>query len=66
MNFSFRLATIDDTEAIRVLAEKTFCDTYAELNTPENMEIHVAKNFSSETILADLQSLQNQYFVIES
>jgi ribosomal protein S18 acetylase RimI-like enzyme len=66
MNFSFRLATIDDTEAIRVLAENTFRDTYAELNTPENMEIHVAKNFSSETILADLQSLQNQYFVIES
>lgn len=65
MNFSVRLATAKDTEAIRLLAEKTFRDTYTEFNTPENMETHVAKNFSSEAILADLQSPQNQYFIIE-
>lgn len=65
MNFIFRLATISDTEAICVLAEKTFRDTYTEFNTPENMEIHVAKNFSTEAILADLQNNQNQYFIIE-
>lgn len=65
MNFIFRVATIDDTEAIRQLAEKTFRDTYTEFNTPENMETHVAKNFSSEAISSDLKSPQNQYFIIE-
>lgn len=66
MNFNFRLATISDTATICRLAEKTFRDTYTEFNTPENMEAHVAKNFSSEAILADLQNPQNQYFIIES
>lgn len=66
MIFNFRLATINDSESIRSLAEKTFRDTYTEFNTPENMETHVAKNFSSEAILEDLHNTQNQYFIIEN
>ena len=65
MIFNFRLANLNDAPLLRKLSEDTFRDTYTEFNTPENMETHVSKNFSSEAILEDLQSPQNQYFIIE-
>lgn len=65
MVFNFRLANINDAILLRKLSEDTFRDTYTEFNTPENMEAHVAKNFSIEAITNDLQSPQYQYFIIE-
>lgn len=65
MTSNFRLANLNDTPLLRKISEQTFRDTYTEFNTPENMEAHVAKNFSTEAIIADLQSPQNQYFIIE-
>lgn len=65
MVFNFRLANVNDAILLRKLSEDTFRDTYTEFNTPENMEAHVAKNFSIEAIVNDLQSPQNQYFIIE-
>ncbi|CAH0996866.1 Spermidine/spermine N(1)-acetyltransferase [Emticicia aquatica] len=65
MNYQFRLANIEDLADLRQLSEKTFRDTYTVFNTPENMELHVAKNFSLESIKNDLQKNENQYFVIE-
>lgn len=64
MNFEFRLANLDDAAAIRQLSEKTFRDTYTIYNTPENMEAHVAKNFSLEKIESELQESDSQYFII--
>ncbi len=65
MVFNFRLANVNDAILLRKLSEDTFRDTYTEFNTPENMEAHIAKNFSIEAIINDLQSPQNQYFIIE-
>ena len=61
-----RLATISDKENLRQLAEITFRDTYTAFNTAENMENHVAKNFSLQQIEAELQSPACQYIVIET
>jgi diamine N-acetyltransferase len=66
MNFKFRLATKTDVDSICILAEKTFRDTYSEFNTPENMELHVAKNFSTSQIEKELQASDCQYFIVES
>ncbi len=66
MDFQIRFATSDDATELRNLSEKTFRDTYTELNTPENMEQHVAEKFTPEKIENDLQSTDNQHFVIES
>lgn len=65
MNFDIRLANLEDILAIRALAEKTFRDTYTAFNTPQNMELHVAENFSVEAISKDLQFVDNQYIIIE-
>lgn len=65
MIFNFRLANLNDVTLLRTLSEQTFRDTYTEFNTPENMEAHVAKNFSMETITKDLQNADYQCFVVE-
>jgi ribosomal protein S18 acetylase RimI-like enzyme len=64
MNFLFRLANLEDAAAIRQLSEKTFRDTYTSYNTPENMEQHVAKNFTLPQIEKELQEADSQYFII--
>jgi ribosomal protein S18 acetylase RimI-like enzyme len=61
-----RLATLSDSPRLRELSETTFRDTYAEYNTPENMEKHVSKNFSLYQIDAELQDSANQYIVYEN
>ncbi len=65
MNYQFRLANFEDAAAIRQLSEKTFRDTYAIYNTPENMKQHVAKNFTLKQIENELQDTDSQYFIIE-
>lgn len=66
MDFQIRFATLEDTTELRDLSEATFRDTYTALNTPENMEQHVAEKFTLEKIKNDIQSTDNQHFVIES
>jgi diamine N-acetyltransferase len=66
MNFIYRTPSLNDTDAICILSEKTFRDTYSEFNTPENMEEHVARNFSRHQIEKELQDAGCQYFIIES
>lgn len=60
-----RLATLNDALRLRDLSEITFRDTYTAYNTPENMEHHVAKNFSLQQIEKELQDATNQYVVCE-
>ncbi|WP_259015435.1 GNAT family N-acetyltransferase [Emticicia fluvialis] len=60
-----RLAAITDAPPLRELSETTFRDTYTEYNTPENMEKHVAKNFTIEQIEKELKDPANQYVVCE-
>jgi diamine N-acetyltransferase len=58
MNYQFRLANLEDAAA-------TFRDTYTVYNTSENMEQHVAKNFSLQQIEKELRDADSQYFIIE-
>ncbi|RFS15443.1 GNAT family N-acetyltransferase [Emticicia sp. C21] len=60
-----RLATLADAPNLRELSEITFRDTYTAHNTSENMERHVAKNFSLNQIETELQDSTNQYVVCE-
>lgn len=43
-----RYAVPDDAATLAALAERTFRDTYAAFNTPENMTAHLAATFSPE------------------
>ncbi|MBL8265553.1 GNAT family N-acetyltransferase [Steroidobacter sp.] len=51
----FRRATDRDASSLATLAEKTFRDTYAQFNTPENMEHHCSKSFGEHIQLAEIR-----------
>ena len=65
MNIQIELAKLEDASAIRYLAEKTFLDTFAEFNTPEDVEEYVAKNFKLEKIITDIQTPDNQFVTLK-
>jgi diamine N-acetyltransferase len=60
-----RPATLQDAAALRDLTERTFRDTYAAFNTPENMERHVRQKFGLDQIQAELSDGQLSHWVVE-
>ena len=60
MTHRIRIGGVVDAEAVARLAERTFRETFAADNTPENMDAYVAGSFSTERVrkeLADPASL---------
>lgn len=50
-----RLSTFEDTTPMRDLAIKSFCDTFAESNTPEDMEAFLLDSYS-------LKKMQEEFY----
>lgn len=48
MSTEIRAAGPDDAAAVAALARETFIDTYSEFNTPQDMALHVMRNFGSD------------------
>ena len=51
-----RQATVADAAALAEIAERTFRDTFAEHNTPEDLETYVASAYSEEKQRRELES----------
>ncbi len=58
-------AKIEEAQSLRDFLELTFKDTYSSQNSPEDIVKHVANKFNLETILAELQNDDYQYFVVK-
>jgi diamine N-acetyltransferase len=65
IRMNIRYGTIDDAEMLSELGAKTFFDTFAKDNTPENMAAHLEKSFSPEIQLAELSYPDNIFLVAE-
>jgi len=52
--FTTRKASLDDVDALVKVSVKTFRDTFAEANTKEDMKIYLAKAFSRDQIIKEL------------
>lgn len=52
---TIRYAVPEDAAALAALGAKTFQDTYAAFNTPENMAMHIAAAFSPERQRAEIE-----------
>jgi diamine N-acetyltransferase len=52
--FTTRLATLDDVDTLVNVSVKTFRDTFAEVNTKEDMKIYLAKAFSRDQLLKEI------------
>ena len=63
---NIRYGTTDDAEMLSQLGAKTFYDTFAKDNTPEDMDVHLKKSFSSEIQFNELSAPENIFLIIEA
>lgn len=56
-------ARLDDLAALQSISIATFTDTYAASNTPENMELYLAENFTEQSLRAELTDPSTSLFI---
>ncbi len=60
-----RRADAADAAALAALAERTFRDTFAEVNTPENMAAHAAASYGTDKQRAEIESDEIRTLLLE-
>lgn len=63
---NIRHATAADAEMLSKLGAKTFYDTFARDNTPENIAAHLKNSFAPEIQLTELSDPNNVFLIIEN
>ena len=58
-----RKATISDLQIIQEISKQTFLETFAEVNTPENMENYVRENFNPEQIASEINNSNSAFYL---
>ena len=62
MNIEFKKCTLTDLDVLREFAADIFYKTFADLNTPENMEAYLKTAFSAEQIRAELLNENSAFY----
>lgn len=62
---TLRKATISDAKQLAQLAERTFRETFAAMNTPEDMELHAQSSYSEEIQASEISNPQMVTFLSE-
>ncbi len=63
---TIRNASISDAGVLAELGRQTFYDTFAEHNTPEDMDSYIKEAFTVERLISELQEPGAVYLVAES
>jgi ribosomal protein S18 acetylase RimI-like enzyme len=58
-----RKATISDLEIIQQISKQTFTETFAAVNTPENMENYVRENFNSVQVASEINNRESAFYL---
>lgn len=58
--------TVSDLETIQNISIQTFKETFAAVNTPENMTYYVKESFNSEQLTTELNNANSQFYVVYS
>ena len=53
-----------DVDILRRLLSKTFSETFAHMNTPENMELYMSQAFARERILEELENQDSAFYLL--
>ena len=59
-------ALLSDLEVIRNISINSFVETFAEVNTPENIENYIQDSFSSTQLKTELENPSSQFFIAYS
>jgi diamine N-acetyltransferase len=55
-------ASILDIETLQTIGKQTFFETFAEVNTEENMANYLAESFSIEKLLGELSNSESEFY----
>lgn len=58
-----RKATISDLESIQEISKQTFVETFADVNTPKNMENYVREKFNSEQVASEINNPESAFYL---
>ena len=53
-----------DVDILCSLLAKTFSETFAHMNTPENMELYLSQAFARERILEELENQDSAFYLL--
>lgn len=62
---NIRYGTTEDVRTLSELGARTFFDTFAKDNTPENLAAYLRASFSLEIQLAELSAPENVFLIVE-
>ncbi len=63
-NIHLKKCTLDDSETLRSIGRETYSDTFASMNTQENMDAYLNSAFSSEQIQSDLEKDSSAFYFL--
>jgi ribosomal protein S18 acetylase RimI-like enzyme len=55
--------TLSDLEALQFICKKTFIQTFADLNTPENIENYLQENFSESQLISEINNPNSHFYL---
>ncbi|MBA4318517.1 MAG: GNAT family N-acetyltransferase [Flavobacterium sp.] len=58
-----RKATISDLQIIQKISKQTFTETFAAVNTAENMENYFRENFNSAQVASEINNLNSAFYL---
>ena len=64
MNILFRSCTADDLELLQAFSRKTYFETFAAANTPENMAAYLDQAFETEKLRSELSNEYSSFFFL--
>ena len=64
MNLTFRPCTMSDLETLRDFSRTNFYETFAHLNTPENMEAYLNEAFDTEKLRGELSNPASFFYFL--
>lgn len=59
-------ASLSDLETIQIISTQTFSETFAEVNTPQNIENYNRESFNLEQLTSELTNPSSQFFLAYS
>lgn len=58
-----RKASLSDLEAIKTIARQTFTETFAEVNTPENIFNYLEENFNTAQLSIEVSNPESSFYL---
>ena len=64
MDISLKLSGVEDLDTLRELSIRTYYETFAALNTSENMQEYLHRAFNKEKLLEELTDKNSKFFFL--